>query len=305
MLKDHSLVAENITFGYQKNLPIIRAASIQFQAGQITALIGSNGSGKTTFLKILSGIFHADQGQLFFQGKSITKKTQYHYKKLIGFMPELLQLYPNMKVQSVLFFLAKLKGCSKNKVTEILDQVDLQKHAHRKVKALSKGMQQRLNLAQALINSPEVLLLDEPSNGLDYTSIISFYAILRKLAAGGATIILSSHQLGEVMEYVDLIAVLRNGHIILHDHLSNVFSQANSTVETIHFYFDKIIRPEAFAALSRQHPELTSVNETGITVALEKQEIGRFIVAAKEQGLELIDLKIKHKTLTELITNIS
>lgn len=214
MQQYNGLTIENIKFSYKTGQNVLHNINAHFESGKITALLGNNGSGKTTLLKILSYIFTPQSGQVFLRGKPINRENLLNYKKLVGFMPELLQLYPEMRVIDALNFLAHLKECERHTVMETLEKVDLCSQAKVKIKRLSKGMKQRLNLAQAIVNSPQMVILDEPSNGLDYSGMIRFYGILRQLADEGAMVLISTHQLTEVLAHVDKIIILSHGKIV-------------------------------------------------------------------------------------------
>ncbi|HIH2763606.1 MAG TPA: ATP-binding cassette domain-containing protein [Candidatus Azoamicus sp.] len=166
MVEKNNLKLKNVSFSYKKNNFILKNLNANFNSGEIIALLGINGSGKTTLFKILTGIYKAHEGCVLYNDNQITEKNIIDFKAILGFMPEYLQLYKNMTVRNVLKLLSDLKGYENSNIEEILNSVFLLEHANKKVKALSKGMKQRLNLAQAIIGNPKIILFDEPSNGL-------------------------------------------------------------------------------------------------------------------------------------------
>jgi len=266
------LKLNNINFYYKnRNKNIINKLNTEFKAGQITALIGNNGSGKTTLLKIISGLFFPKTGTISIDNIFISKKNILFYKNLVGYMPEFLSLYPEMKVNEILKFLASLKNveqCPKT-INTILGLVNLLQHSNKKVKTLSKGMKQRLNLAQALILKPPIILFDEPSNGLDYISILIFYKILKILSSYGSIIILSSHHLNEVYYNVNRVIVLSKGTIVKEINISLNSKMVNYI--GLLFYLYKPMCLSIFLKLKKIHKMININNELLIIDAIIKE----------------------------------
>ncbi|QQG46857.1 MAG: ABC transporter ATP-binding protein [Candidatus Azosocius agrarius] len=233
----NSLFLNNLNFSYKVNKNILDNLNITFQSGKITALLGINGSGKTTLLKILCGIIRHYSGTIVFNNNIINDSNFIEYKKLVGYMPELLQLYSNMTVIEVLEYLSILKNkfISFN-VVDILIKVGLEEHYKKKVKELSKGMKQKLNLAQAIVNNPKIVLFDEPSNGFDCNSILMFYRILRQLSDNGSIVILSTHHVNEIYSNVDNVVVLSHGKISKEFNINELFNNCKNKLY-VYFYF--------------------------------------------------------------------
>jgi ABC-type multidrug transport system ATPase subunit len=227
MVSNNILELKNISFFYKKDNFVLKDLNAKFSSGKITALLGINGSGKTTLFKILTCLEKSYSGSFFYNNMEIKSHTELSYKSKLGFMPEFLQLYNDMYITDVLKFLGDLKGYENFDLNYVLDLVNLLKHSHKKVKALSKGMKQRLNLAQAIIGDPKIILFDEPSNGFDCGSITMFYKILRKLADAGSIVLISSHHLTEIYGNVDNVLILSNGNII-RDIDINIFNDKDS-----------------------------------------------------------------------------
>ena len=208
-----SLEVEDVSFAYARQVAVLDGVSATFEGGKITVLLGNNGSGKTTLLRILAAIASPDSGRVLFDGCPLTRGSIPDYKRMIGFMPELLQMYPEARVADLLGFFCALKRIDESAVPKTLERVGLAARARTRVNTLSKGMKQRLNLAQAILGRPKVVILDEPTNGFDYASVTSFYPILRGLAREGAIVILSNHQLAELRGNVDRIVLMAQGRI--------------------------------------------------------------------------------------------
>ncbi len=191
--------------------------NLQVQAGTIYGLIGPNGAGKTTTLRMLAGLLEPSGGEILVNGEPVQGNWhELHYK--IGYMPDFFGVYEDMLVWEYLDFFArcyKLPAEKRSKVVpELLELVDLANKREAYVQTLSRGMRQRLCLAHALVQDPQVLLLDEPASGLDPRARVEMRELLRELGAMGKTILLSSHILSELAEMCDAIAIIEHGRIV-------------------------------------------------------------------------------------------
>ena len=184
---------------------------LQLRAGESVALAGHNGAGKSTLLKLILGLIHPSEGQVHLMGHETSSTAAVAVRKEIGYLPETVSLYPSLTGIEVLNFFAKLKGQPLEKNQELLSRVGLLGASTRRVRTYSKGMRQRLALAQAMLGEPQVLLFDEPTTGLDPASRQVFYEIVSELRAKGATILLSSHALSEIEAQTDRIVVMKKG----------------------------------------------------------------------------------------------
>ncbi|MBI1907188.1 MAG: ABC transporter ATP-binding protein [Rhodocyclales bacterium] len=181
--------------------------------GELFGLIGHNGAGKSTLFKMMLGLLPMSSGEILIDGESATGSTFRSVRQRIGYLPENVVLYDNLTGLETLQFFSRLKGASSLDCLPALERVGLTDAARRRVREYSKGMRQRLGFAQALLGSPRILFLDEPTTGLDPEAIREFYTILRGLKAEGVTIVLTSHILAEIQERVDRLAIMANGRI--------------------------------------------------------------------------------------------
>lgn len=203
--------ADHVSRRYGSNLAV-DDVTVMFQSGQCTAIVGHNGAGKSTLIKMLLGLARPTSGRISVLGEDPTAGDR-RWRSQIGFLPESVSFPPNLSGRETLDFYARLKGYSEAANPCLLDQVSLTEAADRRVSTYSKGMRQRLGLAQALLGSPRVLLLDEPTSGLDPASRQSFYGIIRSLVADGVAVLLSSHALEEIEGQADRIAVMSHGRL--------------------------------------------------------------------------------------------
>lgn len=189
--------------------------SLQVEEGRIFGLLGPNGAGKTTLVKALLGIIHPTSGSAKILGQPIT---DYRIHKKIGYLAENHRFPEFLNARQILFYYGKMSGLSKatlnRKIPELLELVNLSDWAEAKIHKYSKGMTQRLGLAHALLNDPQLIFLDEPTDGIDPVGRKEIRDLLLSLRAQGKTIFLNSHQLSEVERISDEIAILKNGNVL-------------------------------------------------------------------------------------------
>lgn len=192
--------------------------SLEIPQGAIYGLIGPNGAGKTTLLRILGALIPPTTGQVWFDNEEVTQSPSTIQRK-VGYMPDFFGVYPDLTSEEYLEFYAGIQGISHRKssgvVSDLLELVDLTTKRDALVETLSRGMQQRLCLARALIHDPSVLLLDEPASGLDPRARVEFRELLRTLQGMGKTIVISSHILLELAEMCSDIAIIRAGQLVM------------------------------------------------------------------------------------------
>ena len=189
----------------------VRNVDLALNAGECVGLVGHNGAGKSTLIKLMLGLLRQDAGQVVVLGESPSAGIGVRARREIGYLPENVSLYPSITGAETLEFYARLKSQPVAKNRELLERVGLTPYANRRVGTYSRGMRQRLGLAQALLGEPRALLLDEPTTGLDPALRRSFYRILREARAGGAAVLLSSHALSELEGEVDRVVVMNEG----------------------------------------------------------------------------------------------
>lgn len=198
------------SFGSQK---VLNDVSLEIPAGQIVGLLGPNGAGKSTLMKILIGLWSADSGTVSAPSR-------------IGYLPENNPLYEEMYVTEYLQFMAKMTNdkCQMTNVDTLIDKVGLTPECHKHIRELSKGYRQRVGLAQALIGDPELLILDEPTTGLDPNQLVEIRSLIKSLSGGAGlstfdfrqksrSVILSTHIMQEVREMCDRVVILDHGEI--------------------------------------------------------------------------------------------
>lgn len=240
--------------------------SFKIEKGKIYGFLGPNGAGKSTTMNIMTGYLGATRGEVLINGHDILKEPR-EAKKNIGYLPELPPLYMEMTVLEYLDFAAELKGIPKEKrkssVEEVLELVKLADVRDRLIRNLSKGYRQRAGLAQAILGFPDIIILDEPTVGLDPKQIIEIRELIRKLAKDH-TVILSSHILAEVKEVCDYIMIIAKGRLV-----------ASDTPDNLEHLLDdaKFIEIQAKAGPSRIREILEPIQEI-LSIKMEEREDG-------------------------------
>ncbi|MEM6723122.1 MAG: ATP-binding cassette domain-containing protein [Bacteroidota bacterium] len=202
--------------------------SFEVKTGEILGFLGPNGAGKTTTMKMITNYINIDEGDILIGGQSIRQNPD-QLKRHIGYLPEHNPLYLEMPVMDYLAFCAALQGIEKaqinDRVKEMVRQCGLNREKHKKIQELSKGYRQRVGLAQAMIHDPEILILDEPTTGLDPNQIVEIRELIKTLGRQ-KTVILSTHILPEVEATCDRILIINNGQIVADGTAQTLRSQA-------------------------------------------------------------------------------
>ena len=249
MLKNMDIVVENITkrYGAQKAVDDV---SFTVKTGEILGFLGPNGAGKSTTMKAITCYLMPNEGDVKVGGNSI-KANPEAIKKSIGYLPESNPLYPEMPVIDYLKFIAELHDIEKDKVKDRIREMvrvcGLEGEKHKKIGELSKGYKQRVGLAQALIHDPEVLVLDEPTTGLDPNQIVEIRELIRQIGQE-KTVILSSHILAEVEATCDRILIINRGKIVA-DGTSSELRKKSQGKEILKVTIEEGDKNEVFKAL--------------------------------------------------------
>jgi ABC-2 type transport system ATP-binding protein len=193
---------------------VLKNVNLQAESGKAVGLLGRNGAGKTTTIRIIMGVFPPDSGSVFMDGKPIQRE-----KLNLGYLPEERGLYPKKVIFDQLLYLAELRGMkpkdAKASIQHWLDRLEMGEYINKKLDTLSKGNQQKIQLAATLLTNPDFVILDEPFSGLDPVNAMMLKDIVKELIAAGKIVLFSSHQMNYVEEFCDSIAILNKGEIVL------------------------------------------------------------------------------------------
>jgi Cu-processing system ATP-binding protein len=277
----------------------VDGVDLDIAPGELFGLIGHNGAGKTTLFKMMLGLLPATAGEIRIGGQAVRGEAFRQVRRSIGYLPESLALYDNLTGLETLQFFARLKGADRAACPTLLEQVGLAGAAGQRVRNYSKGMRQRLGFAQALLGSPRLLFLDEPTNGLDPQGILEFYRQLAELRRTGVTVVLTSHILAEIQQRVDRLALMRNGRI-----------QALGTVAALRAGQDLPLtlrvacRPEGEAELRRRLGELAieriEPSAAGFQFTCPRQRKMAVLAALAGLGPALTDIDVHEPSLEDI-----
>src|SRR5512135_1870489 len=221
----------------------VRDLSFKVGAGEVFGFLGPNGAGKTTTMNVLLGFVNATRGDAFLFGVDVREPIA---RQRIGYLPELTYYYKFLTAEELLRFYARVFGIPRNeadrRIEQLLRLVELDSARKRPIKTYSKGMQQRVGLAQALINNPDLLILDEPTSGLDPLGRMKVREIIQRLKNEGKTVFFSSHELGEVETVCDRVAIINQGELKVEGRVADLVQKHQANLEQI---FLKIIGYES------------------------------------------------------------
>ena len=208
--------------------------NLQVQAGEVFGFLGPNGAGKTTTMNVLLGFVNATAGAAYLFGVNVQEPIA---RQRIGYLPELTYYYKFLTAEELLRFYARIFGLPRGETDRRIDQllklVELDHARKRPIKTYSKGMQQRVGLAQALINDPDLLILDEPTSGLDPLGRMKVREIIQRLKNQGKTVLFSSHELGEVETVCDRVAIIHQGQLKVQGRVADLVKEHQANLEQI------------------------------------------------------------------------
>ncbi|CAZ94895.1 MULTISPECIES: gliding motility-associated ABC transporter ATP-binding subunit GldA [Zobellia] len=286
------------TFGSQKALKNI---SFKLQKGEIVGFLGPNGAGKSTMMKILTTYYTADKGEASVNSFDVlTEKKK--VQESIGYLPEHNPLYLDMYVKEYLAFNADVYKTDKARIPEVIDQTGLSPEAHKKIGQLSKGYRQRVGLAAALLHDPEVLILDEPTTGLDPNQLLEIRKLIKEIGKE-KTILLSTHIMKEVEAVCDRVLIINKGVLVADKKLSELRDAEEQIIEV---EFDYRVE-EAFL---NKLPNVSHVKNTGgfvyeITFSTSKDMRPAVFDFAHDNQLKTLQLSRKNKNLESLFTELT
>ena len=295
-----SIEVKNITktFGTQKALNDI---SFSIKKGEIVGFLGPNGAGKSTMMRILTTYYTADSGYAEVNGFDVIK-AQLDVQRSIGYLPEHNPLYLEMYVKEYLLFNAEVYKVPKQRIGAVIDQTGLTEESHKKIFQLSKGYRQRVGLAAALLHDPEVLILDEPTTGLDPNQLIEIRKLIREIGKE-KTILLSTHIMKEVEAVCDRVIIINKGTIVADKKLKDLRDTEEQIIEV---EFDYRVEEE----LLKQMPNVAEVRNTGgfvyeITFSSSKDMRPVVFDFAHDNKLKTLQLSRKNKNLESLFTELT
>ena len=293
--------------GVRRHYGAVRAVDgvdLAIERGVIFGLIGHNGAGKSTLFRMLLGLERPTAGRILIDGTPIDGGDVRAVRRHVGYLPEQVVLYDNLTGLETLAFFARLKGVPATACQAVLDRVGLGAAGRRRVDQYSKGMRQRLGLAQALLGSPRVLSFDEPTTALDPEAVRAFYGLLGELRANGVTVVLSSHSLNEIQDRVDRIAIMVAGRV-----------RATGTVQELRDHvalpltLRLTVRPGAGDAVRRALEGLPVTDAEGegetLRVRCSRQAKMTVLAALAQRQDDVLDIEVLEPSLEDVFFGVA
>jgi len=283
-----------------KEQKALDAISFSAKKGEIIGFLGPNGAGKSTMMKILTGFIKPNSGDVLVNEINVLQNP-IEAQKTIGYLPEHNPLYAEMYVREYLQFRAQIFKVDNNQIESCIEKVGLTDEAHKKINQLSKGYQQRVGIAAAILHNPSVLILDEPTTGLDPNQLVEIRKLIKELGKE-KTVLLSTHIMQEVEAICDRVLIIKKGKILADQSLHVL---QNSTQQVIIILFDKTILNNDFKVL----PNVVSIQkekESWILTFDAKEDMRpKLFDFAQEKGLKILELSAQHKSLEILFREIT
>jgi ABC-2 type transport system ATP-binding protein len=301
-----SLIVENLTKIYEQQRAVFNV-SFTVEPGEIVGFLGPNGAGKSTTMKIATTYLPPSSGRVIVGGFDVVSDPM-AVKKITGYLPEHNPLYPDLYIHEYLSFIGKLYGLRggvlKKRVAEIIELCGLTTEQNKKIESLSKGYRQRVGLAQALIHDPAVLILDEPTTGLDPNQLVEIRKLIRDISAN-KTVIFSTHIMQEVQALCERVVVIKKGEIVANDRLQNILSsKGNNNVVIVQF--ESGVRQDDLENLPGVS-EISPLTENRYRIVTRpgadiRPEIFRL---AADKNLSLIGLKQEENSLENIFRELT
>ena len=295
-----SITVNSVSKSY-KSQKALNNISFSADKGQIIGFLGPNGAGKSTMMKILTGYIKPNSGEVFVDEIDVLKNP-IAAQKVIGYLPEHNPLYAEMYVREYLQFHAAIYKVAKSQIEDCIEKVGLTLEVNKKIHQLSKGYQQRVGIAAAILHNPKVLILDEPTTGLDPNQIIEIRALIQELGKN-KTVLFSTHIMQEVEAVCDRVIIIKKGQILVDKKLEELQDSKQQIIEvTFNTFFDEVI----FQKLSN----LSSVKNTldnnwQLTFSSSEDVRSKVFDLAQENNLKILGLTTQNKNLETFFREVT
>ena len=293
------LKAENIfkSFGEKE---VLRDISFTAHSGTALGLLGRNGAGKTTTIRIIMGVFFPDKGKVLVDGKQINRNNI-----RIGYMPEERGLYPKIKICDQLVYLAQLRGMSSKDAQKAcekwLERMSMTEYKNKKLETLSKGNQQKIQLAATLMCDPQIVILDEPFSGLDPVNAMLLKDVIKEMITGGAVVLFSSHQMNYIEEFCESIAIINQGKIAVDGKITDIKrSYPRDRIAVTSKDFEKI-SPFVLQKMSDDITDVKADGENTIIIKMKSPEFkSRLFSELSNQDFDIDCFKVCEPSLNDI-----
>lgn len=291
-----SIEVQNISksYGAQKALDKV---SFSVKKGEIVGFLGPNGAGKSTLMKILTTYLNADEGVAKVNGNDVNE-AQIEVQQSVGYLPEHNPLYLDLYVREYLAFNADVYKVAQSRIEEVIELTGLSPESHKKIGQLSKGYRQRVGLATALLHNPEVLILDEPTTGLDPNQLVEIRNVIKNVGKD-KTVFLSTHIMQEVEAICDRVIIIDQGKIVTDKKLDKLVAEEKEQI--IEVEFDKAITNETLSTLANLKAYQNNGNNLWLLTFNTEEDMRPSIFDfAQANGLKTLQISLKSKNLEQI-----
>jgi ABC-2 type transport system ATP-binding protein len=290
-------------YKYYGEQAALKNVNFSIKSGEIVGFLGPNGAGKSTMMKILTCYLQKSEGEVKVNGLNVDTDSL-EIKKIVGYLPEHNPLYLEMYIKEYLTYVAniyKLKNV-KQRVAEMIEMVGLQKEQHKKIGALSKGYRQRVGLAQAIIHDPEVLILDEPTTGLDPNQLVEIRQLIQNIGET-KTVMLSTHIMQEVEAICDRVIIIKDGEIVADDSTKHI-QQQQTDLLTIFVEFDTVVSKNQLQNINGvKTAKLVEDNKWVISSAKDvRAHVAKF---AQQNDMLILTIRLEEKSMEEVFKDLT
>ena len=295
----------NLSRSYGSTLAVDNV-SFEITNGEVVGLLGHNGAGKTTIMKMITGFIEPSSGSVEVDGLLLGENTVGIQKK-IGYLPENCPVWPEMRVTDYLIYQAKLhlveEAMIGSLVSEAIEKTRLTEKATARIDTLSRGYRQRVGVAQALLHKPDILILDEPTNGLDPNQILQMRELIKELAKS-STVIVSTHVLQEVQAICERVLIMRGGQLVLDSKIKDLQSE-NKIIFNFQPSESDVITMLSESPLVKKVEEVQNIETTSFRVEVQKEEIPSLIRSLVSAGANIESIMPEKRTLETVFAEVS
>ena len=295
----------NLSRSYGSTLAV-DSVSFEITNGEVVGLLGHNGAGKTTIMKMITGFIEPSSGSVEVDGLVLGENTVGIQKK-IGYLPENCPVWPEMRVTDYLIYQAKLHLVEEARigslVSEAIGKTRLTEKATARIDTLSRGYRQRVGVAQALLHKPDILILDEPTNGLDPNQILQMRELIKELAKS-STVIVSTHVLQEVQAICERVLIMRGGQLVLDSKIKDLQSE-NKIIFNFQPSESDVITMLSESPLVKKVEEVQNSEATSLRVEVQKEEIPSLIRSLVSAGANIESVVPEKRTLETVFAEVS
>lgn len=291
------------------NYQALRGLTMEIAPGELFGFVGPNGAGKTTTMKIIAGLMRADSGEVMVANRLLSGNTN-QIREKIGYVPDFFGVYDDLRIQEYLEFFASLYGMdgreARRRTEQLLEMLGMTQWRDEMVDSMSRGMKQKLCVARALVNNPDLLILDEPASGMEPRYRMQLKELLQELCADGKTILISSHNLNELAEMCTSIGVISKGRLVMQGDVPTLLRRQQ---EENPYILQCLSFPEEAVQLLKSDPHVKNIASSGTSISFPydgtQQEAAALLSALVACGAQIISFYREEGSLEKMFLDVT